>query len=212
MVIAGSSVVVLICIGGIEALYGAYVFLFTGQALTMMVGQLLSVNAAVGSPALLPMTAQVGVLRLAIGILVIVVASSAESTETTFPLQAALVAHACLLQPFVTICRSHSRMPIRLGLVMSVIEGLTLVLAMASDFDFNANEIILRPACTASVCFLVIGALLTVIALMREMGRGRAVTTDEGSVQLVSGSSGATPLLFDENRHQLSPSAKRLLA
>ena len=201
-------------VGGVEALWGAYVLLFPSQTLSCTIGHLLSVGAPASSPALLPTMAQIGALRLAIGVLILSIAidHSAIGGDVVQTLEAAVVAHACLVQPFVATCRTHPRLPVGNLLLLSLLEGGVIVCGMAYDVDFDVDALAERPLFLAAAAFFVAGVLLALLALMRKTCCARSVKTgvDElgGQAQI---STGATPLL-DEERYKLSPTSKRLLA
>jgi hypothetical protein len=193
----------LLGVGALEALWGAYALLLPDKALTLVAGQLLSVGASV-SPALLPSIAQGGALRLALGLLAVAAAAAPEAADFV---GAAVVAHTCVLQPLAVVCRSHVRMPKRDALTLSLLEGAVLVGAIFADLDFDVDALMLHPFCLASAAFFLIGLLLSLLAFSRAtclVGK----TGDDGLPAL---STGNTPLLFDDNRHKLSPTAKRLL-
>ena len=196
---------VLAVIGGVEAFWGAHVLLFPTQTLTCTVGRLLSVDAAATSPALVPSLAQVGALRLALGGLILAVAVSAASPDEVLTFETAVVAHACVLQPFAATCRSHPRLPAGSALLLSVLEGGVIVVGMASDLDFDVEALTSRPIFLTTLGCFAAGLLLALLLLAKQCCPLASKVGDEKA------SGGATPLLLDESRFQLSPTSKRLL-
>ena len=85
------------------------------------------------------------------------------------------------------------------------------VFGMASDLGFDAAELLALPTFVASVAFLLVGVCLSLFSCGSERlcptARAAMVADHEAAVQEAR----TAPLLFDENRHQLSPTAKRLL-
>ena len=199
------SAYVVMGVGGVECLRGAYALFFPEQALAVAVGRLLSVGAASSSPALLPTLTQNGALRLGMGVLILMVGMSTHG-PAFHSLEAAIVAHACLLQPLALACRSSSRMPVHNTLLIGLIEGVALIGGMAADFDFDLNTLLDSPYIQAAIAFLMLGVLLALITTMK-VCRGAKVG-DEMEKSPV----GSEPLLFDANRLKLSPAAKKLLA
>ena len=199
-------------VGGVEALWGAYLLLFPSQTLSCTIGHLLSVGAPASSPALLPTMAQVGALRLSIGLLILSIATShsANGGEAVHTFEAAAVAHACLLQPFVATCRTHPRLPVGNMLLLSLLEGGAIVGGMAYDLDFDVHALAKRPVFLAAAAFLVAGVMLALLALMRKTCCARSPKTSDELAGQAQTSYGATPLL-DEERFKLSPASKRLL-
>ena len=197
---------VLAVIGGVEAFWGAHVLLFPTQMLTCTVCGLLSVNAAATSPALVPSLAQVGALRLALDGLILAVAVSAASPDDVLTFETVVVAHACVLQPFAVICHSHPRLPAGSALLLSVLEGGAIVVGMASDLDFDVDALTSSPIFLTTLACFAAGLLLALLLLSKQCCPLVSKIGDEKA------SGGATPLLLDESRFQLSPNSKRLLA
>ena len=197
---------VLAVIGGAEAFWGAYVLLSPTQMLTCTVSRLHSVDAAAASPTLIPSLAQVGALRLALGGLILAVAVSAASPEAVLTFETAVVAHACILQPFAATCRSHPGLRVGSALLLSVLEGGVIVIGMASELDFDVDALTSRPIILAALGCFAAGLLLALLQLAKQCCPPASKIGDEKVL------GGATPLLLDENRFQLSPNSKRLLA
>ena len=204
------SKLTLLGVGGLEALIGVYTVLFPTAALPGAVGRLLSVGAESAAPALRPMVAQVGALRLTLGIFILGYATGPTFGEATHRLEACVVAYACLLQPFVAVFRSHPRMPIGQALAFSLLEGGAIVAGLAADADFSMDILAERPEFLAAAAFFASGLLLAFAACTGAVcSKGQSADEEVEAANLKG--SGAMPL-FDENRHRLSPTSKRLLA
>ena len=201
---------VLAAVGAAECVYGAWVMLFPAATLTLAVGRLLSVDAAVASPALEPTHAQTGALRLALGAVTVASAMTTGAAKNCHTVETALVAHACLLQPFTAAFRSHTRMPVRNALLLALAEGAVLIVGMAAEADFDPDALSASYTFLASAAFLALGLIFALMACCKASSSPGAKPGD--GLLPMSGSGGATPLLLDENRFQLSPASKRLLA
>ena len=204
------SSLVLAAVGGVEAIWGAYLACFPKQATADVVGRVLAVGAAASSPALLPLISQTGVLRLGLGVFMVAVATLSTSVALTLNLAACAAAHTCVLQPFAAVMRSHERLPVTRWLAVSFLEGAALVLGMAVDADFDRSVLLAEPAFSVASGCLLVCLLLILCQTCKSSGLA-------GSSHLVSPASGLTVpveggLLFDESRHQLSPASKRLLS
>ena len=172
------SKVVLLAVGGLESAAGLYSFLLPTMALPSVIGRLLTVGAVQSSPALVPMIAQAGALRLALGVLILGYATGSTSSDTAHKLETCVVAHACLLQPFAATFRSHPRMPVHGAFALSMIKGGALVAAMAADADFEVDALTSSPYFLASVSLLGCGLLLALIACCLASGnKSSAVST-----------------------------------
>ena len=133
------------------------------------------------------------------------------ANATAHKLEACVVAHTSLLQPFVVTFRSHARMPTGSASALSLLEGCAIVLGMALDADFGADVLLQSTYFLASLALLLLGLLLALLACCLHSGsKGRTGSTSEEEATALKGS-GQMPL-FDENRHKLSPGAKRLLS
>ena len=195
-------------VGLVEALWGGYVCAFPSQVLTTIVGRLLSVDA---SPALMPTIAQTGALRLALGVAVLAVATSPGAAKALPALAAAIVAHACIFQPLVAMCRTHPRLPVRNALLMSLFEGACIVGMMALDADFDVRALADMPTFLVAAGAFLLGVVFALFTCMRKTC---CASSRVGNADGLSSSpiSGAEPLILDENRFQLSPASKRLLS
>ena len=204
----------LVAVGALEASWGAFVLAFPTLALTCSIGRILTVGATASSPALMPMLAQVGALRLALGVLVVAAATSrSAAAEDSHEIEACVIAHACLLQPFVHTFRRDQRLPTSGNFAVSLLEGGVLVAAIAADAGFNLARCMQTPGFVACASLLAAGVVLTLVAaILDSCRRGTSVDNATGGVERTMSGGGAAPLLFDETRHQLSPTAKRLLA
>lgn len=201
----------LLGVGALESVCGLYHLLFPTAALPGIVGRFLSVGAVQSSPALVPMIAQAGALRLALGVIVLGYATGPMANSTAHKLEACVVAHTCLLQPFVATFRSHVRMPMGGASALSLLEGCALVLGMAVDADFEVGALLQSIYFLASLALLLLGLLFALLACcLHSSSKGSAVSTNDEEATTFKGS-GQMPL-FDENRHKLSPGAKRLLS
>ena len=197
-------------VGAVETLIGAYVLLFPEPALPAAVGRFLSVGAVSSSPALLPTLAQTGALRLALGCLVLAAAvgSPGIKDHALYPLEAAVAVHACV-QIFAAASRSHPRLPVSSGVLLALAEGAAIVGGMAADLGFDLDAATDSPAFLAALGALGVGLLLALLTTFTKACSGAKVG-DDGSA--APSATGGTPLLFDENKHKLSPSARRLLS
>ena len=157
----------LLGVGAVESLCGLYCLLFPATALTSIVGRYLSVGAVQSSPALLPMISQAGALRLALGVLILSYATGPMPGATAHKLEACVVAHTCLLQPFAATFRSHPRMPVGGGLALSLLEGCALVLGMAVDADFETDVLLSSTYFLATLVMLALGLLLAILGSSR---------------------------------------------
>jgi hypothetical protein len=202
----------LLTIGVVECSWGAWVLIFPGLTLPCVVGRLLTVGASSSSPALLPMLGQVGSIRFALGLMIIAAATSHSSAMDTHTFEAAIVAHACLLQPFVLTFRSHPKLPVGMFMALSLLEGGALLCGLAADAAFDLSALAGEPAFIAAAASFLVGVVLGIFVLVR--ASFRHADDSPGIDRRVSpmGATGSTPLLFDANRHQLSPNSKRLLA
>ena len=119
------------------------------------------------------------------------------------------MAHACVLQPFVTCFRAHTRLPLRTGLLLALLEGAAVVSGMAMELDFDASALAASPSFLAAALFLFVGLLLALVGLVGKIGgasgRERAATGDDMASPPLEG------LFINENKYQLSPASKRLL-
>jgi len=216
----------LLLVGGIEAVVGLWTLAFPAQALPGIVGRLLSVGAVQSSPALLPSIAQAGALRLAVGVLILAYSieptgvhghvgkvactcATCPGTICSCVFDACVVAHTCLLQPFVATFRSHSKMPTCGTYALGLIEGGLILCQIILTDDLAVGD----PTGTyAAIAFLGCGIVFALISCCTgACAKGAAVAADEEVAGMDLKGSGHMPL-FDENRHRLSPTAKRLLA
>jgi len=207
------SKITLLGVGGIEAVLGLWALVFPAQALPGVVGRLLSVGAVQSSPALLPSVANAGALRAALGLVILGYATGPTIGDTTHKLEACVVAHACLLQPFAATFRSHPRMPIGSIFAISLLEGGAIVAGLAADADFEIEELGESAAFVAAAVFLCCGIILALISCCTGSCAKGAVMSDEDALAGAGDFKGSGQMpLFDENRHRLSPTAKRLLS
>ena len=205
-----SSKLVLLGVGGLEAVVGLYHFLLPTSALPSVVGRHLSVGAAQSSPALVPMIAQTGMLRLAMGMLLMGFASATTWSDSVHTLEAITVAYTCLLQPFSTVFRGHPRLPIGGKLLLSLLEGSAIVAAMAADASFDLDTLVDSVYFLVSAGLLVCGLLLALVACCMASGKGGAVAASAEEDPMAFKGSDQMPL-FDE-KSSLSPGARRLLS
>ena len=176
---------------------------------TCSIGHILTVGASSSSPALMPMLAQAGALRLGLGVMIVAAATArSAAAETSHEIEACAIAHACLLQPFAATFRSHPKLPAWRSFAVSLLEGAALVAGIAADAGFSLAKCKATPGFAVCAGLFAIGALLAIASALSASCR----ESSGGVERTVSGGGGATPLLFDETRHQLSPTAKRLLA
>ena len=113
-------------------------------------------------------------------------------------------------------------MPVCTPFAFSLAEGVALVGGMAYDLQdkildaaaaMSLPAFLEMPAFVSSCAFVVIGMLFALCTFGRGDGAGdRKISM--GPDQLIGEGAGAqiSPLLFDETRHKLSPTSKRLLA
>lgn len=199
----------LVGVGAVEGLSAAYVLTCTSAALPCVFGRTLSVGA---SPALLPALAQAGALRLGLAIFIVAAGLVPLGADAAHKFAAAAAAHVCVLQPFVATARSHASQPVGGRLALSLLEGAALVGGVAADEAFDAAALRQMPPFLAAAAFLAIGLAFALAAA------GRAACCAGVRVGNSSAPLG-TPLqgdlakpLFDDERHRLSPMAKRLLS
>ena len=197
----------LLAAGGFEALWGIYMMCCTGGALQAAIGRHLSVGV---SPAVVPALSYAGGLRLTVAAsIVVAVSTPGGSSELIHRLVVVAVAHTCVLQPFVAACRSAHRIPSGCWMVVSLFEGMVLATSLAADVDFDPDVLVKLPAFEASAACVLVGLLLAMWAAGAACCCGGKVHGADG-VELDRNSLSVP--LFDENRHQLSPASKRLLA
>ena len=177
--------------------------------LPSLVGRTFAVGAAQASPALALSLSATGTVRLSLGAMLLVVGLTPCSNILLARIIAVYVANSCVLQPFAAACRSHARIPTFGWLTISLLEGLCLVTAFGADYEFNYDTLVDSLEFQAAAASLVFGLFVTSISASRALCCQGAAVSDS------SGEAGLTPLsvpLFDENRHRLSPTAKRLLS
>lgn len=197
-------------VGLCEALWGAYVMFFPSKVLTLTIGPLLSVDAQASSPALVPSIAQTGALRLAIGLMVLAVISDPAGHKVANTLGAAVVFHACVLQPFFATCRAHARQPIRSALLVALVEGACVLCGMAIEDDFDLLALSAQPAVLVTVGAFAVGIAFAVASFLKKTCCAKV--SDGYGLSPLAAPTAAQPLILDDNKFKLSPGARRLLS
>jgi hypothetical protein len=209
-----TTALVLLSVGMLETLHGAYLLLLPIRALPFNIGRVLAVGAVNSSPAMVPTIASNGSLRLAVGCFLLVAAASGDALSFA----SCGIFHTCILQPLAATLHGHERLPVRKRLSLSCLEGAALLAALYSDFaqEVTGGREPAQLLALASTAF-VAGILLTIIVAVR---RARAPSGVEPSLRSAhaqvspaavhEGHTGA--FVMHEDRYKLSPAAKRLLS
>ena len=136
--------------------------------------------------------------------------SRSAAAEDSHEIEACVIAHACLLQPLCT--PSAAPAAAHLGQLCCLPPREALVAAIRLT-PFQPRAVHADAGFVACASLLAAGVVLTLVAaILDSCRRGTSVDNATGGVERTMSGGGAAPLLFDETRHQLSPTAKRLLA
>jgi len=136
-------------------------------------------------------------------------ASGTMAPEAIRTLAGVAVAYVGLLQPYMLLFRSHHRMPVGWQVGLCLLEGFTLVGAVAADASFDFTALAHQTSFIFAAVVMVCAVLLTVA------GGTKSFCSPPGAdpelALMDTPQSMSTGLLFDEGRHTLSPASRRLL-
>jgi hypothetical protein len=208
---------VLVSVAAFEAAWGFYMLCCTKGALAAAIGRHLEVGSK-ASPALEPALSYAGGLRLAVALTILVAVTTPyvddeDFAHLTHRLAVAAIVHTCILQPYMAACRSAPRIPTACWMFVSLVEGAVLTASLAAESNFDlvklANYHVFWFFHAAYVC-LAVGFVLSVWASGANCCCAPTDKVELSGIEIGSGDLAAP--LFDENRHQLSPSSRRLLS
>ena len=187
----------LLVVGAIEGIIGAALIFMPSISTEWIVGRTLTVGASQTGVATI--VSQMGSQRLTVSLFLLAIGVCGHS-ETIAPdaisvLASIAVAYFGFLQPYMLRFRSHYRTPVGNQIFLCMLEGFALLVSIAADDKFDMGDLATRPGFVFATVAMVCSLLLSLM--------GRRASPEIGLDD--------TPTLFnDENRHQLSPQARKL--
>ncbi|KAL3907850.1 MAG: hypothetical protein SGPRY_010028, partial [Prymnesium sp.] len=150
--------IALMAVGGVEAVIGFLLLLAPRFALPCFLGRTLAVGGA-SAPAVAPLLAQTGALSLAVAVFLLAIgfsgASGSVAPAALRVLTCVSVVYCGLLKPYVLLFRSHHRMPTHWQVGLSLLEGVGLVISLASVASFDPLVLADQPSFVISAVIMM---------------------------------------------------------